>query len=1056
MRCVVIALSLFLGALFAYADERPFVQLDTGGHQASITDLTFTPDGKFIVSAGDDKIIRVWDWRAGKTVRTIRGESGLANVGKIFAMALSPNGAWLAVGGWTHPECAGKCGDIRLYDFQSGELKSLLSGHVNVVTGLAFSADGKKLISGSADNDAIVWDVEKKALLQRLKGHSGTINGVAFTPDGARAITGSFDTTLRLWNVAGGTLIKEMKGHNDKVRSLTIVPRDGAIVSGDRHGGILLWDGKTGAFQKEIAKQGGVVGSLRFSPDGRHFLATCGYSGCDYTQRYHETASGKVVTAYTKLNNIVLASAISPDGSFVATGGGNNQEIHIWDPKTGDTKQILKGTGAPVWAVGFSADERTIAWGNTFEEHGLNNHGPLQFSLTLPAVGETLSSPVPVASQDGWFRATASSSQLSLNHRKGGPFGYDAFLDILKDGKPTGISMERDATTGLAFYSYTFTPDGKTILAGGGDGPIVAYNLEGKTLEGSSFFGHEGVVWAIAMSPKGRFLVSGSDDQTIRLWDAKSHTLLLSVFRGSDGEWIAWTPEGFYTSSEGGAKLVGWQINQGPDKAARYVTAGQLRKAFFRPDLVTAKILGDPDGLVRQAVAKLDIDALLKNAQAPEVAILSPKDGAKLGDASVSISARVTDQGGGVGKIGFRLNGQLVGSVYGAAMLDKNNMIVRSFDLATTETKIEIVAEDKSGQVLSLPAKITVKADPKAILGVPDLYVLAVGVDRYRDTRKTLTFAVKDAATLSNAVATAGAGFYRNPPTVKTLFDDDVTADKVAAAFKELGAKIKATDVFLFYMAGHGKTIDGDFHFLPGSMDGFSDDAIKAQGFGPSKLTAWFESVKAQKSIWIFDTCESGSAGKLFRIRDAAADDAAYRRLKEATGRTLFMAAAAEQSAIEGYRNHGVFTYALLEGLAKAGHDDKIQLFDLADYVENRVPEISRELKACDAKGPKDYCQKPIVPIGSGNYPLVPRYAAILKELGAESASISAKPTHVVLPPGVEIFIRAARGEANPVRKLKPGSTVYVIKSEAGWAQIAQGGIPLGFVEADRLLKIED
>jgi WD40 repeat protein len=138
------------------AREVPHLMLDTGGHMAQVRDIAFTPDGKYVVSAGDDKVIRLWDWQAGKTVRTLRGQTDQGNEGKLMAMALSPDGRWLAAGGWMDTSSASTpcCGDIRLYDFATGEVVALLKGHTSTVIGLAFSRDSKFISSLLLDGTA--------------------------------------------------------------------------------------------------------------------------------------------------------------------------------------------------------------------------------------------------------------------------------------------------------------------------------------------------------------------------------------------------------------------------------------------------------------------------------------------------------------------------------------------------------------------------------------------------------------------------------------------------------------------------------------------------------------------------------------------------------------------------------------------------------------------------------------------------------------------------------------------------------------------------------------
>jgi WD40 repeat protein len=226
-------------------------------------------------------------------------------------------------------------GNIRLYDFGSGKLVALLKGHTNSVLGLAFSPDGKRLISGDGDSSGIIWDVESRKLLHRLKGHTGEIFGVAFMPDGQRAVTGSYDTTLRLWRVSDGGLIAELKGHKDRVRSLTVRSSDGMIATGDEAGEVRLWDGKDAHFLRTLAKQGGEVWVIKFSPDGERLLSCDDAPQGGETLHVWEVATGRELVAYTGHDNTVVGAAISPDGRVAATSGGEHREIRVWELATG-------------------------------------------------------------------------------------------------------------------------------------------------------------------------------------------------------------------------------------------------------------------------------------------------------------------------------------------------------------------------------------------------------------------------------------------------------------------------------------------------------------------------------------------------------------------------------------------------------------------------------------------------------------------------------------------------------------------------------------------------
>ncbi len=318
------------------------------------------------------------------------------------------------------------------------------------------------MISGSGDSIAILWDTgmlpaperPRPKLLHRLEGHKAHIYAVGFSPDGSRAVTGSYDHDLRLWRVADGKEIAHMTGHGDKVRSLAVAP-DGTIASGDWSGEIRLWNARDGRFLRVLAKQGTAVGSLSFSPDGKLLLsgisrswpiATHQGQGLQHRQRQGDRHLYRP-RQYRARHGLQPGRAL----------GGDRRRQQPGDPPLGPAfgqapartrwqAVAARRPGQTVWAAGFSADGRRIGWGNAWQQDDpMRGYGPLQQALTLPLGEGALGAPVALgeAEAGAFRRAQASFGGFSLSHRKGGDYGYDAILDISKDGRAVA-SIARD------------------------------------------------------------------------------------------------------------------------------------------------------------------------------------------------------------------------------------------------------------------------------------------------------------------------------------------------------------------------------------------------------------------------------------------------------------------------------------------------------------------------------------------------------------------------------------------------------------------------------------
>jgi WD40 repeat protein len=596
--------------------------LDSGGHTGLIRSIIPTRNGKQIVSAGEDRTIRVWSVATGEPLRTIRTSTGQATNGRIYAMALSPDQRWLAAAGLTMTPEQGHV--IQIYDFRTGKLVGLLSGHANVIESLAFSPNGASLASASLDGSIRLWDMAERKFIRSLEGFSTPVFGVGFTADGTRVVGAGAAAVLRLWDAATGELTATMSGHKDSVSALAVSPSDGRIASASMDGEIRIWDGHSGKLVRMLVDGVGEIGALSFSADGKRLLSSCGrQSARACVSHIWDVYSGKSLTTHAIDKFPVLAAAFGPNGTWAATGGGADNEIHLWDVHSGKTERTLKGASVGLWAYTGGDKGLSMAWDTLFDPTILSKRGlPAQ---RLRLLQEALPPSVRARAEErGSLQSKTSHGGLSLATHKEGHYNGDTVLEVIKDGKPVA-HMVRDAQNGLEHRVYTFTASGDSVISGGANGVLTAYDLSGRSL--GEFTGHEGAILAVAPSRDSRFLISSASDHTIRLWNIKTRELIASVLAADNGEWIMWTPRGFYACSPGADHFLGWRVDHGPNREADDVAASQLRKHLNRAAVVVRSIeLASAEAAAKESIASVKLLDLLSRP-VPKLRVIGPLTG---------------------------------------------------------------------------------------------------------------------------------------------------------------------------------------------------------------------------------------------------------------------------------------------------------------------------------------------------------------------------------------------------------------------------------------------
>ncbi|MBL9126704.1 MAG: serine/threonine protein kinase, partial [Verrucomicrobiales bacterium] len=233
-----------------------------------------------------------------------------------------------------------------------------LHGHLNSVHAVAFSPDGRRLVTGSGDHTAKVWEAATGRELLTFAGHSAQVWSVAFFPDGRRIVTGSADQTARVWDATTGRELFVLQGHPYRIYDIAVSP-DGqriATPSGDR---LKIWSATDGRELRTLQGHTATIYSVAFSPDGRYLLTGSG----DRTAQVWDAATGMPLLAFKGHDQKVDSVAFLPDGRRIVTGS-SDRTAKLWELSTGRELMTLIGHTAVVPKVVLSPDGRHVLTGS--------------------------------------------------------------------------------------------------------------------------------------------------------------------------------------------------------------------------------------------------------------------------------------------------------------------------------------------------------------------------------------------------------------------------------------------------------------------------------------------------------------------------------------------------------------------------------------------------------------------------------------------------------------------------------------------------------------------
>lgn len=936
LRFIVACLMLGLVGL-ARADnapnQAPQLRIDAPTHTAAIWDIDATPDGKLLVTASDDKTIRMWSGETGELIRTIRVPISQASEGRVYAVSITPDGKLIAATGWDHnylqnyrTPLGGHY--VYLYDAITGSLIKRLGPTPQVINALQFSKDGRKLAAGiaAAYNGIRIWEAPFDKLAAYDMDYGNSVFSLDFSPQGTLAVA-STDGYVRLY------------GANNRL------------------------------LHKKQVPGGPLPRAVRFSPDGRVLaVAQLNSTNIDFLGAKTLKPIGKPDTS-SILNNDVFAIGWAADGNTLfASGRAADKDweypIYAFSGTSIRTmRDVANGPDSGFGDIVMLPGDR-IAFVSQDSSFGVFDQSGSVVQAHRPVIADMRNK----YGENFWADPTGSAVWFGLKIGTGDPYVFDVNALTFQPAPQIPAGYIRPATEGLpienwfgAFLptinklqlaldpsemsrSLAIAPDKQGFVIGT-DWTINKFDAKGYRQWRKN---NEGTVWGVNLTADSRMVITASGDGTIRWYRYSDGQELLALFIDvPQKKWILWTPKGYYAASPGGEDLIGWHVNgKSFDSLPDFFPASRFRDTYYRPDVVqlVLKTL-DEEAAIQQANAAAgqttEPEENLRDILPAVVEFAHDSLVIETESQDVTIHYRVRSPSGReVTRIEVQIDGRPV-SPRGVLPVDETDD-AKAVQLNVPPRDSEITLVAYIGDQAGVPVTMPVKWKGKAVSAAkPRLYALLIGVSDYKDTDLKLRYAAKDAQDLSGELEKQKGVFYEDVE-VSLLLNGDATEDAIEAQLARLRKKAKPEDNVIVFMAGHGVTnATQDFYFLPANVD-MAEGMMEATAIDGDVIRKGLSRIPG-KVVLFMDACYAGNGiqGGMSRVDMTGVSN----RMSDGASVVMFASSTGREVSYESSEwQNGAFTEALLsvfEDREAYGKDGLLSISELDENLTVRVEELT-------------------------------------------------------------------------------------------------------------------